>query len=179
MPSIRVVPKNDPSRVPLPTAERRLRPLLFEAQEAREVAVLEVRDDLGLGSDVSAVMMVSSPAFRSMALGIMFSVLFVLAATLSLLPAVLSKLGPRVDELSPQATRPGERSGVSGGHPSAPRGRETVMPEKRTAFPAVSMVSSTACGTSSCPPKSAPRKRMTTKKRVVDTDSTLDAALIG
>ena len=49
---------------------------------------------------LSAVMLVPSPAFRSMALGIMLSVVFVLAATLTLLPAVLAKLGPRVDSLA-------------------------------------------------------------------------------
>ena len=43
---------------------------------------------------LSAVMLVPSPAFRSMALGIMLSVVFILAATLTLLPAVLAKLGP-------------------------------------------------------------------------------------
>jgi RND superfamily putative drug exporter len=48
---------------------------------------------------LSAVMFVPSPAFRSVALGIIISVLFVLAATLTLLPAVLAKLGPRVDKL--------------------------------------------------------------------------------
>ncbi len=48
---------------------------------------------------LSAVMLVPSPAFRSMSLGIMVSVVFVLAATLTLLPAVLAKLGPRVDRL--------------------------------------------------------------------------------
>ncbi|MGB7589578.1 MAG: MMPL family transporter [Solirubrobacterales bacterium] len=48
---------------------------------------------------LSAVMLVPSPAFRSMALGIMISVLFVLGATLTLLPAVLAKLGPRVDRV--------------------------------------------------------------------------------
>src|SRR5262249_20478982 len=41
---------------------------------------------------LSAVMLVPSPAFRSMALGIMLSVVFVLAATLPLLPAVLARL---------------------------------------------------------------------------------------
>jgi RND superfamily putative drug exporter len=46
---------------------------------------------------LSAVMLVPSPAFRSMALGIMLSVVFVLAATLTLLPAVLAKLGSKVD----------------------------------------------------------------------------------
>ncbi|MFD7594147.1 MMPL family transporter [Kitasatospora sp. NPDC059812] len=49
---------------------------------------------------LSAVMLVPSPAFRSMAGGIMLAVLFVLAATLTLLPAVLGKLGPRVDALA-------------------------------------------------------------------------------
>jgi RND superfamily putative drug exporter len=69
---------------------------------------------------LSAVMLVPSPAFRSMSLGIMISVLFVLAATLTLLPAVLAKLGPKVDKLalpwahggdhrSPRFARWGER----------------------------------------------------------------------
>ncbi len=49
---------------------------------------------------LSAVMLVPSPAFRSMSLGIMLAVIFVLAATLTLLPAVLSRLGPRVDKLA-------------------------------------------------------------------------------
>jgi RND superfamily putative drug exporter len=49
---------------------------------------------------LSAVMLVPSPAFRSMALGIMLSVTFVLAATLTLLPAVLARLGRRVDALA-------------------------------------------------------------------------------
>ena len=47
---------------------------------------------------LSAVMLVPSPAFRSMALGIMLAVIFVLAATLTLLPAVLARLGRRVDK---------------------------------------------------------------------------------
>jgi RND superfamily putative drug exporter len=69
---------------------------------------------------LSAVMLVPSPAFRSMSLGIMLSVIFVLGATLTLLPAVLAKLGPRVDRLalswvhsgahrSPRFARWGER----------------------------------------------------------------------
>ena len=49
---------------------------------------------------LTAVMLVPSPAFRSMSLGIMLAVIFVLAATLTLLPAVLSRLGPRVDKLA-------------------------------------------------------------------------------
>jgi len=57
---------------------------------------------------LSAVMLVPSPAFRSMALGIMLSVAFVLAATLTLLPAVLAKLGPRVDSLALHWAHSGE-----------------------------------------------------------------------
>ena len=49
---------------------------------------------------LSAVMLVPSPAFRSMAGGIMLAVVFVLAATLTLLPAVLGKLGHRIDALA-------------------------------------------------------------------------------
>ena len=49
---------------------------------------------------LSAVMLVPSPAFRSMSLGIMLSVVFVLLATLTLLPAVLAWLGDRVDKLA-------------------------------------------------------------------------------
>ena len=57
---------------------------------------------------LSAVMLVPSPAFRSMALGIMLSVAFVLAATLTLLPAVLAKLGSKVDSLSLRWVHSGE-----------------------------------------------------------------------
>jgi RND superfamily putative drug exporter len=46
---------------------------------------------------LTTVLIVPSPAFRSMALGIMLSVIAVLGATLTLLPAVLGKLGPRID----------------------------------------------------------------------------------
>jgi RND superfamily putative drug exporter len=57
---------------------------------------------------LSAVMLVPSPAFRSMALGIMISVVFVLAATLTLLPTVLAKLGPKVDSLALRGVHSGE-----------------------------------------------------------------------
>ena len=57
---------------------------------------------------LSAVMLVPSPAFRSMALGIMISVVFILAATLTLLPAVLGALGSKVDNLSLKWVRSGE-----------------------------------------------------------------------
>src|SRR5665213_1274807 len=57
---------------------------------------------------LSAVMLVPSPAFRSMAIGIMISVVFILAATLTLLPAVLAKLGPRVDAMPLRWVHSGE-----------------------------------------------------------------------
>ncbi len=49
---------------------------------------------------LSAVLLVPSPAFRSMAIGIMFAVVFVLGASLTLLPAVLAKLGSRINRIS-------------------------------------------------------------------------------
>jgi putative drug exporter of the RND superfamily len=57
---------------------------------------------------LSAVMLVPSPAFRSMALGIMLSVAFVLGATLTLLPAVLTRLGPKVDAVPLRWVHSGE-----------------------------------------------------------------------
>jgi putative drug exporter of the RND superfamily len=65
---------------------------------------------------LSAVMLVPSPAFRSMSLGIMLAVVFVLAASLTLLPAVLAKLGPRVNRLALPWVHSGE-------HRSPPLGR--------------------------------------------------------
>ncbi len=87
----------------------RFRGALFGSHEPVEHAVAETMDTAGkavLFSGVTvlislmAVMLVPSPAFRSMALGIMISVVFILAATLTLLPAVLGKLGPKVDKLA-------------------------------------------------------------------------------
>ncbi|MBZ5739318.1 MMPL family transporter [Nocardioides mangrovi] len=49
---------------------------------------------------LSAVMLVPSPAFRSMAGGIMLAVVFVLAATLTLLPLVLAKLDLRINKFA-------------------------------------------------------------------------------
>jgi RND superfamily putative drug exporter len=48
-------------------------------------------------ASLAAILLVPSPAFRSMALGIMLAVGAVLAATLTLLPAVLGRLGTRID----------------------------------------------------------------------------------
>ncbi len=49
---------------------------------------------------LSAVMLVPSPSFRSMAGGIMLAVVFVLGATLTLLPLVLFKLDHRINKLA-------------------------------------------------------------------------------
>lgn len=87
----------------------RFRGALFGSDEPVEQAVAETMDTAGKAVlfsgitvliSLTAVMLVPSPAFRSMALGIMISVIFILAATLTLLPAVLGKLGPRVDKLA-------------------------------------------------------------------------------
>ena len=48
-------------------------------------------------ASLAAILLVPSPAFRSMALGIMLAVVAVMAATLTLLPAVLARLGTRVN----------------------------------------------------------------------------------
>ncbi len=87
----------------------RFRNALFGQRHEPAEAVGETMDTAGKAVlfsgltvliSLSAVMLVPSPAFRSMSLGIMISVLFVLAATLTLLPAVLGRLGPRVDRLA-------------------------------------------------------------------------------
>jgi RND superfamily putative drug exporter len=57
---------------------------------------------------LSAVMLVPSPSFRSMAGGIMLAVVFVLAATLTLLPLVLTKLDLRINKLALPWSRSGE-----------------------------------------------------------------------
>ncbi len=82
----------------------RFRGALFGSHEPVEHAVAETMDTAGKAVlfsgitvliSLTAVMLVPSPAFRSMALGIMISVVFILAASLTLLPAVLGKLGPQ------------------------------------------------------------------------------------
>ncbi len=87
----------------------RFRAALFGSKLPVDEAVAQTMDTAGkavLFSGVtvlislSAVMLVPSPAFRSMALGIMASVAFVLMATLTLLPAVLGRLGKNVDKFA-------------------------------------------------------------------------------
>jgi len=84
----------------------RFRGAFFGRDLSAQDAVAETMDTAGKAVmfsgvtvlvSLSAVMLVPSPAFRSMALGIMLSVIFILLATLTLLPAVLAKLGRRVD----------------------------------------------------------------------------------
>jgi putative drug exporter of the RND superfamily len=57
---------------------------------------------------VLALLPVPVPAFRTMALGMTLSVIFVLLGTLTLLPAVLGKLGGRVNALAPPLTGKGK-----------------------------------------------------------------------
>ena len=87
----------------------RFRGAFFGSKLTPEDAVAQTMDTAGKAVlfsgitvliSLSAVMLVPSPAFRSMSFGIMVAVIFVLAATLTLLPAVLAKLGPRIDKLS-------------------------------------------------------------------------------
>ncbi|HEX6587132.1 MAG TPA: MMPL family transporter [Solirubrobacterales bacterium] len=95
----------------------RFRGAFFGSKLNAEEAVAETMDTAGKAVlfsgltvliSLGAVMLVPSPAFRSVALGIMLSVIFVLLATLTLLPAVLGKLGPRVDRLSLSWAHSGE-----------------------------------------------------------------------
>jgi RND superfamily putative drug exporter len=87
----------------------RFRGAFFGSEQTAVDAVAETMDTAGKAVlfsgltvliSLSAVMLVPSPAFRSMALGIMLSVVFILAATLTLLPAVLANLGPKIDNLA-------------------------------------------------------------------------------
>lgn len=84
---------------------------------SRRQAIAETMDTAGKavllsGATVlvslSAVMLVPSPSFRSMAGGIMISVVFVLAATLTLLPLVLFWLDGRINRLALPWAKVGE-----------------------------------------------------------------------
>jgi RND superfamily putative drug exporter len=83
----------------------------------REHAVAETMDTAGKAVllsgltvlvSLSAVEIVPSPAFRSMAGGIMLAVAFVLTATLTLLPVVLAKLDHRISKFALPWSRTGE-----------------------------------------------------------------------
>ena len=88
-----------------------------DSREDRQWAIAQTMDTAGKAVllsgltvlvSLSAVMLVPSPAFRSMAGGIMLSVAFVLAATLTLLPLVLFKLDDRINKLALPWSRSGE-----------------------------------------------------------------------
>ena len=87
----------------------RYRAARMGAHESGRQAIAETMDTAGKavllsGATVlislSAVMLVPSPSFRSMAGGIMLAVLFVLGATLTLLPLVLFKLDDRINKFA-------------------------------------------------------------------------------
>lgn len=67
-------------------------------------------------ASLAAILLVPSPAFRSMALGIMLAVVAVLAATLTLLPAVLGRLGTRIDSGRIRLGQQRSESGRPHGH---------------------------------------------------------------
>ncbi|MBF6168591.1 MMPL family transporter [Streptomyces gardneri] len=97
----------------------RFRDALTTAPNAK-AAVAETMDTAGKAValsgltvlvSLSAVLIVPAPAVRTMAVGIMFAVAFVLAATMTLLPAALGALGRRINAGSlPHAKRQQHRS---------------------------------------------------------------------
>ena len=95
----------------------RYRAARMGAQESPRQAIAETMDTAGKAVllsgltvlvSLSAVMLVPSPAFRSMAGGIMLAVVFVLAATLTLLPLVLFKLDHRINKFALKWVHNGE-----------------------------------------------------------------------
>ncbi len=92
-------------------------PISPDDRDLRRAAVAQTMDTAGKAVllsgltvlvSLSAVMLVPSPSFRSMAGGIMLSVVFVLAATLTLLPLVLFSLDHRIDRFALPWARSGE-----------------------------------------------------------------------
>lgn len=86
----------------------RFRAALTERGSAR-LAVAETMDTAGKAVllsgltvlvSLSAVLLVPAQAVRTMAVGIMMAVVFVLAATMTLLPSVLAALGPRLNAVA-------------------------------------------------------------------------------
>ena len=87
----------------------RYRAARMGAHESKKQAIAETMDTAGKAVllsgltvlvSLSAVMLVPSPSFRSMAGGIMLSVVFVLGATLTLLPLVLFKLDNKINKFA-------------------------------------------------------------------------------
>ncbi|MCD9154238.1 MMPL family transporter [Aeromicrobium duanguangcaii] len=92
-----------------------------EPRLARQRAIAETMDTAGKAVllsgltvliSLSAVMLVPSPSFRSMAGGIMLSVVFILGATLTLLPLVLFTLDDRINRFALPWSRSGEHRSV-------------------------------------------------------------------
>ena len=119
------------------------------------------RADLALRGDAC-----SEPAFRSMALGIMLSVVLVLPAALTLLPAVLAKLGPRVDALALAGAhgrallRPLSPVGASVSAPSALYGAAATLVLVLLALPALGLEDGDAVDQGR-----PPRRRLTRRLR--------------
>ncbi|MHB1711167.1 MAG: MMPL family transporter [Acidimicrobiales bacterium] len=99
-------------------------------QAGVKAAVVETMDTAGKAIvfsavtvllSLSSVLLVPSPAFRSMAVGIMFSVLSVLLATITLLPAVLGRLGTRINAGRIRIPGRQRRSGTASGPQSGPQ----------------------------------------------------------
>jgi RND superfamily putative drug exporter len=95
----------------------RYRAARMGSRASRRQAVAETMDTAGKAVllsgltvlvSLSAVMLVPSPSFRSMAGGIMLSVVFVLGATLTLLPLVLFKLDHRINKFALKWVHSGE-----------------------------------------------------------------------
>ena len=82
-------------------------------------------------------MLVPSPAFRSMSLGIMLAVIFVLAATLTLLPAVLGEARAR---RSTSSRCPGRTPASTAPPRFAALGRATVAPPVRYGVAALAIL---------------------------------------
>lgn len=78
--------------------EKSVRDAVAETMDTAGKAVL--LSGLTVLVSLSAVMIVPSPAFRSMAGGIMIAVIFVLGATMTLLPLVLAKLDHRLNSIA-------------------------------------------------------------------------------
>ena len=117
---------------------------------------------------LTAVMLVPSPAFRSMSLGIMLSVVFVLAATLTLLPAALARLGPRVDKLALPWAHSGEhrsrRFEAWGGGCGAARPPTAPSPSRPCSrSPCRSFTSTRACPRSRSSRRAIRRARATSR----------------
>jgi putative drug exporter of the RND superfamily len=102
----------------------RFREALTSGADSREATGLAMEtagkavftSGLAVFAALMAVALVPSPTFRTVPLGIAFSVCFVLIASLTLLPAVLSKLGPRVNRLPIPRLGSGSLRGRSEGY---------------------------------------------------------------